>query len=640
MEVAAACFGGRGSGGWSPMTLWVAMREGDVYALCPLLPEKWAPPPTLIPSLSISIVAKVANLEDDFDASEQEKLLAQQQLAWMSDLDNQDPIIVEGLHGDPAVDIYTRPSKPGRVPKLQGPFDFELGPDEMEDDLDDMLTDIYVIGAKIDSDELMLGEEEDLIVDDVDQEGLSAGVVCLLSSSGRITVCLDLDGVEAQWLPRTKAKNRKFFEVADPQSLLTFQVIETLKGPEVYEKGWPMFSHDVSSRYSFFVTHSSGITFVSLSSWVFRLETELQGESGAGVDFRIDLLVNGQNSVRERLLTQKLPTEGQEVPLAACTAILDPDLGYFLLTATSNRPIALTLEDPDIDIEPRHIRSRSPTYDSEPQPQPLLLCAPRPVYQPSETLGKGSKLPEWHAKARRSQLKRIMGEPVRLSPATLEVFTEAHKILAQETHNLSTAVAELFRRCERLQSDLRDQIARAAEVAARVESVVGDADSGDEDANRTGGNDAIERRIENAQARQKDLIERLEAVRRKAGRGRGGALELSDKERIWIEEVSSLSDAVLPPGKKSKTIVSKTAHPSERFDQLQSLYNDLITRVKTLEASATAEGEVGSEIGSPGSVRVPSRVRRQKIKQVTELLDRETALIEGAKGRLERLSLV
>lgn len=33
MEVAAASFATKGSGGWNPMTLWVAMREGDVYAL-------------------------------------------------------------------------------------------------------------------------------------------------------------------------------------------------------------------------------------------------------------------------------------------------------------------------------------------------------------------------------------------------------------------------------------------------------------------------------------------------------------------------------------------------------------------------------------------------------------------------------
>jgi nucleoporin NUP82 len=166
MEVASACFAERGSGGWSPMTLWVAMREGDVYALCPLLPEKWSPPPTLIPSLSVSIVAKVAAQEDDPEVFQQSKLLAQQQLAWMSDIDAQEPMQTEAINGEPAAEIYSRPSKPGRVPRLQGPFEFDLAPDESYDELDTLLADIYVIGAKLDGDELMFGEEDELQVDD------------------------------------------------------------------------------------------------------------------------------------------------------------------------------------------------------------------------------------------------------------------------------------------------------------------------------------------------------------------------------------------------------------------------------------------------------------------------------------------
>src|SRR6202161_4425151 len=122
MEVASACFAGRGSGGWSPMTLWIAMREGDIYALCPLLPEKWSPPPTLIPSLSVSIVAKVAALEDDQGVSSGSKLLAQQQLQWMTEIDSQEPLHIEAPAGEPPAEVYARPGKPGRVPKLQGPF--------------------------------------------------------------------------------------------------------------------------------------------------------------------------------------------------------------------------------------------------------------------------------------------------------------------------------------------------------------------------------------------------------------------------------------------------------------------------------------------------------------------------------------
>jgi nucleoporin NUP82 len=204
MEVASACFGGRGFGeesGWAPMTLWIAMREGDVYALCPLLPSKWQPPSTLIPSLSVSIVSKTAAIQNDTSVPEDKRRLAQQQFQWMADLDNQDALTPSGEDEDEVLnEIYKRPDKPGAIPKLQGPFEIELGIED--DDMDTLVTDIYVIGPKVDAEDLMLGEEEDLDVGNV--EGLSLGIVCLVTNKGRVTICLDADGLEAQWLPQKK----------------------------------------------------------------------------------------------------------------------------------------------------------------------------------------------------------------------------------------------------------------------------------------------------------------------------------------------------------------------------------------------------------------------------------------------------
>ena len=634
MEVASACYGARGSGGWSPMTLWVAMREGDVYALCPLLPERWSPPPTLIPSLSVSIVAKVASTEDDPETSEQSKLLSHQQLAWMSDLDNQDPVISETPLGDPPAEIYKRPLKPGRIPKLQGPFDLELAPEDSNDELDAMLSDIYVIGSKVDADALMSGEDEDLELDEADQGGLSAGVICLLSSSGRLTVCLDLDGVEAQWLPNTKSKQRKFTDVSDPPSLLTFQVLDTLRPDEIYEENWPMFSHDISSRYSTFVTHSSSVTFISFSSWVFRLESELQGGAGVGVDFRMDLLVKGQSSIRERLLTVDDSSEDRPSCLAASSILRDPDLGYFLLTATSHGPTALIFETPDLDVDIG--RSRSPTYDSEPEPQPLLLCAPRPVYQPPHVLTSNSALPSLLESLHHSKYKRLLHEPIRLSPATLTIFTDAHKILSEETHRLGTAAAEIFRRCERLQIELHEQINRANEVACRVEAVTGD--DVDADDGSLGGNEGIEKRVEEARERQLELAERLERVRRKAATGNGK--ELSDRENLWVEEVAILKNNIFPPDDKNgdndpMLQQGKPAKPWQRFEEVRKLNGVLALRAR--EIALANEGVQVTE--GAQDVRVPSEVRKGKVAQVMTLLEREGALVEGAKSRLERLSL-
>jgi len=622
MEVASACFAGRGSGGWSPMTLWVAMREGDVYALCPLLPEKWSPPPTLIPSLSVSIVAKVAAMEDDPNVSHKTKLLAQQQLAWMSDIDNQEPTHIEGAVGEPSAEVFNRPSNPGRVPKLQGPFDFDLAPEESEDELDSLLTDIYAIGAKIDGDELMLGEDDDLEMDDIDQEGLSIGVVCLLTSSGRLSICLDLDGIEAQWLPKAKSKRSRFVEDADPPSLLTFEVLDTSRDNEVWDGNWPMFSHDVNSRYSFYITDTSSVTFISLA-WVFRLETELNG-GAAGTDFRIDLLVKGQSSIRERIYTHK--PHDKAAPLSASSLIRDPDLGYCLLTATPSGPIAITFESPDTDFELDR-RSRSPTYDSTPE-KPLVLCEPRPVYQPASTFEEHSSLPSLLEKLRHSKYKRLLKEEVRLSPATLTIMTDAHKVLSQETHRLGVAAAELFRRCEKLQIDLKSQISKANDVAKRVEAITGeDFDDGPAESS----DEILVRRLEAARVKQKEITDRFERMRKKVAKGT--SRELSDKEKAWIEEITTLERKVLGEENNDLALDRKVKEPWQRYEEIRQLQDDLLEQAREL----AGEGEATPV--SAASVKVPSEIRKAKVAQIMTLLDRETALVEGAKSRLERLSL-
>lgn len=620
MEVASACFAGRGSGGWSPMTLWIAMREGDVYALCPLLPEKWSPPPTLIPSLSVSIVAKVAAMEDDSSMPQQSKLLAQQQLAWMSDIDVQEPLLVDAGVGELPAEVYMRPSKPGRVPKLQGPFDFELAPEQSRDDLDGLLSDIYVIGTKIDSKQLMDGEEYELENDEDQAKGLSIGVICLLTSSGRLSICLDVDGVEAQWLPKSKSKVLRFIDEADPPTLLTFQALDTLRDVEVWEGSWPMFSHDFYSRYSFFVTNTSSITYMSLSPWAFGLENELSN-STANAEFRIDLLAK-QGSIRERIHVQKM--EDHSAPLAACEVTYSGDLGYFLLSATPYGPVAISFESPEPEFD-LFRRSRSPTYDEEPE-KPLVIYEPRPVYEPAHALEVHTALPKLLKNLQHSKYKRLLNEEVRLSPATLSIFTDAHKLLSEETHRLGTAAAELFRKCVRLQLDLKEQIQKANEVASRVESVTGDdVDDGPTKSN----NQIMQERIQAAQTRQKEITERLEKVRKRIAKGT--SRELSYQEKAWMEEVSVLEGKVLGVGEQSGSSATESKEPWARYEKIEQLKDELLEQVKGL-----SEDE---EEATSTSIKVPSEIRRAKMGQIMSLLDRETALVEGAKMRLEKLSL-
>ncbi|KAI0408635.1 hypothetical protein F4802DRAFT_594047 [Xylaria palmicola] len=628
MDVAAASFAARGSGGWSSMTLWIAMTEGDVYALCPLLPSQWAPPPTLIPSLSISIVGNLAAIEDDPNVSEQAKLLAQQQLDWMSDLDNQEPRVIDGPPGEPPTEIYTRPSRPGMVPRLQGPFILDLGP-ESEDDLDLNLTDIHVIGEKLDTDELMFGEDEELEMEDTEREGLSLAVICLLSSSGRVQICLDVEGTQAQWLPprnRVKTMGRL---VGSP-TLLTFSTLDTLTPFEVTDAAWPVFSSDVTSRYSFYVTHPSSITYISLAPWVFRLESELQGDSEAGSEFRINLLINGQVSTRERLYNNPIQDDAL-LPLSAAVATRDPDLGYFLLSATPFEPIALIFDSPEDDFVP--VQSISPPFGQDVEVQPLEFFGPRPVYQPSHAFDESSVLPSFIEKLRTSRYKTIMNQEIRLSPLTLQLFTEAHQVLSDETHRLGVAASEVFLRCIKLQDELRQQITKANEVKARVEAIISE-DQAEEGEESESSNAAIERRLQAAKERGKALSQRVENMRKVINRATNR--ELSKKEQDWVKEVKAL-DSGINGSAGTEDAPNRAKQWMDRYQKITELKEELAEQARALGTPASEE-EDNSNPPRDG-LRIPSELRRAKIGQVKGLLERETALVEAVKSRLERLAL-
>ena len=622
MEVAAASFAGKGTGGWNSMTLWVAMREGDLYALCPLLPQKWAPPPTLIPSLSVSIVTTVASIEDDSSVDENEKLLAQQQLQWMGELDAQEPHIIDGLvFGEPPVEVYNRPSRPGAIPRLQGPFELVSDP-ETGDDLDTTITDLLVIGKKTETEDLMMGEDEELEMDNGDQEGLSLPVVCLLSTSGQVRVYLDLEGVQAQWLPpKNKSRASRFFAEQTPLSLLAFQAIDTMSPVEVNEESWPVFSADVMSRYSFFVTHHAGITFVSLTSWIFRLEGELSGEFEAGNDFRLGLLVNSQ-SARERIYAQ--PTADVAVPLAAGVAFRDPDLGYLLLSCTPYEPIAITFESPETDLAP--IRQESPIRERETSMVPLDFYEPRPVYRVPHVFDEGSALPGLLERLRTSRHKTVVNQEVKLSPLTLQIFTDAHKVLSEETYRLGVAAAEVFRRCELLQSELHQQVRKANEVKGKIDTING-AHRGDEsdDAN-------YERRIAEARERQERITKRVDDLRKIVGKAT--TRDLSSKERAFVEEVRALHANVCEPddGEEGDKSPSRKQQQElwKRLEEVKRLQGELVAEVEALKKSGQVETKATE-------LRIPQDIRRTKLQQVQGLLSRETALVDAVTSRLERL---
>ncbi|KAI7247142.1 hypothetical protein KC335_g19098, partial [Hortaea werneckii] len=393
MDVHAACFGGSGTddeSGWAAMTLWIAMGEGDVYALCPFLPSKWRATSTLLPSLSTSVVAKTRAISHDPEATDDEKRVADQQTRWLADLDEQEPMSLPGATEFDLVDVYNRPARPGALPKLQGPF--YVGTDN---DIGE-ITDIHVIGAKINDESLY---DEDEVVDE--EPGLSVGIVCVATSTSKVHVCLDLDGVEAEWLPTKRAprNDSSFYTFSDEdveRSLLVYETLD-LSNPDVDVEGWPTFTLSPTNRYELLATTPSGVYTLDFQPWTQTLEDELAHAQEQGADFRFNILLESTATA----ITQpiRLTTESQQA-INTAIAILSPAGlgGCLLLTlADPNCPLSALLALP---LPPSNPYAPDASLTLPPSESRLLEAPePRAPYLPAETFFTPTGLPAFAKEA-------------------------------------------------------------------------------------------------------------------------------------------------------------------------------------------------------------------------------------------------
>ena len=442
--------------------------------------------------------------------------------------------------------------------------------------------------------------------------------------------------------------------------LIVLEALETLDPSEIHKTEWPTFSPDVSSRYSFFANNSKAVYFFSLEPWLQTFENELQG-SGVGTPFRIEVFKSGPGTLRERIFLFKKDQLYDHGPATtACVVLQNPDLGYFLLTASDGQPQAATLDIPDSQLFKSFDIDVESFYEEE--KATLLAIGPaRSAYQPSPSFWQESALTGFLDRHVPNRHQKIMKEEVRLSHATLDLMTQAHRILSQETHQLGLAAADLFRRCERLQIEFREQIKRVKETAEKIDQVLGeDADNYEDGAEKTG-KEALSERLEAARERQKGLLARYEETRKKSGKL--GGRDLSEKEQAWVAEIEKLKQSLLDPEdcededdqnshihhddkpqdpQKSKTNKNAPTPPQELYQRHQiakSLLNDLLSHVKETQRPESSDSNPNDDDGGGEEAKVPLGLRKKKVEMVMGLLERESALVEAAQARLERLSL-
>jgi nucleoporin NUP82 len=117
---------------------------------------------------------------------------------------------------------------------------------------------------------------------------------------------------------------------------------------------------------------------------------------------------------------------------------------------------------------------------------------------------------------------------------------------------------------------------------------------------------------------------------------------LSAKEIAFINEVKALNATVLDDGALGASEEPKAM--KARLDDVKRLTGELLTEVARLQKDNEGkEGQVedlSASISTAVDLRVPSEIRRSKTAMIKSALARETAMLEAASARLERLQNV
>ena len=353
----------------------------------------------------------------------------------------------------------------------------------------------------------------------------------------------------------------------DGSELLFVEALDTLKEDEAQEEQWPCFSSNLTSPYSFFVTHRQGVYFFSTHYRVEKLSKELYSDDTKGSKFRIEVLNEGPGTFREKVIRFEEEAEVDPQCLSsACVVLLDPEIGLLLLTTDDRQPYAVMFDTPTVA---RQDFDTYRTFDGSPEDATLLTTSPvRSGYSAPLPFWSQSSLPTFLDRHAESRHKKMLKEEIRLSGLTLDLMTQAHRILSLETYQLGVAAADLFRRCDRLQTELRDQIKRANEAAVRTDDIVGAEIEDYYTPSQTSGRADIEKRLEKAKERRKHLSTRYEKLREKVGKL--GGKDLSEREQQWVSEIDKLSTSILGDEEKGAT---SAREPWERLKEVRNAAN-------------------------------------------------------------------
>ncbi|KAF5387691.1 hypothetical protein D9615_000250 [Tricholomella constricta] len=565
---------GKGTADWGPLTIYAVTKSGDVYSICPYMPQNASIPSSYVHSLECFISAKQEFLAQGTSAAAKNlSTLYDYQHKYVTALIKQLPPGTVFPAASRSVLIHP-PTTIKAPPARQGPFLLQPSPRMLEGSEGGDATDISYLAFDTDDDE---GEG-----DGGETEHL--GVMMIAFQDGKVDVCLDVEKVEARW--DNKASNRDLPMLAVYETI-DLGIISTLKGItvsvgessplELLQANHPVFQSDPIHADAIYVYHAFGVHALGIGPVLQSLALALRtDDDSAGTSLETALQKSAGTTVQPILTTFSVERKCSN-PVIAVTIPNDVYLTYSIFILTSAMRIAsfpLNLRSDSPYSPPR--LPPTPDKDSEKFSQKSYWLSPldgppayismlqKNPYTPPSALIRASGLPK---NPQLSLPQSTKDSEFMLTPDTLRYLGSTGRDLASQCTDIKLAVKATDERVMLQQDELTRMASKCREMQTLIQQLKGP--------RRV----ASEARFKKVQAEQKALLGRLDRMLQ--GLMERASPEISEHETKWFEELKRMKGEIMGIGKYDEASLAARTHLLEReYARLTPALKELLEKEK------------------------------------------------------------
>ncbi|KII94618.1 hypothetical protein PLICRDRAFT_47645 [Plicaturopsis crispa FD-325 SS-3] len=549
---------GKGKADWGPLTVYAVMRSGDVYSICPYMPQNASIPSSYVHALECFIAAKQEFLSQDTSTESRSlSVLYDYQRKYINALLKQlppgtvSPEISRPVLVHPPTTMKTRPLR-------QGPFLLQPSPRSLDGSEGGDATDIAY---------LAFGDAYD---DDNEGETERLGVVIIAFQDGKVDVCLDVEKVEARWDNReVSSQDLPMLAVYETVDLGLVSMLSALPSPkgqppmlDLLQGNHPVFHADPIHDDVIYLYHGFGVHALHLGPVLQGLGSALHADDDPDDTSLQAALQKTGGTIVQHILTTFSVERRCSNPVVAVSVPNDVYLTYSIFILTSAMRITsfpLRLQSDSPLLTPKNL----PSSTDEKSPLPLIPRIEGPPayvsllekepYTPSPTFSRPVGLS-------RDLVAPKSSGPFMLTAETMRYLGTAVEQLSSQIHNIQLAHRDAEIRAALQQQEFQRQRKTAHDMVGIIESLRGPRHT------------STEARLSQVQTTQKTLLARLDRILQ--GLMQKASPELSEYETKWFDELRRMKQEVTGMGRYDEGSLAG------RTSMLQREYARLLPRLQ------------------------------------------------------------